>query len=336
MRYLKKTIALIFLSSLSLSSMSYEISLTNEQKQKLEELKRTQNKNRTYVPNFKKRSHSNPNIVINREDSRVVDVHLAPNDTVDLPICFGSPVRIFMADKREKFSHFGISENQIFFSASIDEQKRSAIVMVTKPVAKNTRWPGYVSVYRESDGLAYNFYLDAIHCPTSAKEMGLPIEIRVHPLRKSKKLKQSLIHPQHFITDITKARARRNIHEVSILHYFTTSNYEKISLPISIKVNPNRDRKKYNFEFIFIDSLQIQKLKSKTEHITHSSVKSTRLNGSLTLEFNAEIEVTKKYIKERGHIYMLIVDEDRNVYSHYKIPLTQSFKQLEKLGIDLD
>ena len=149
-----------------------------------------------------------------------------------------------------------------------------------------------------------------------------------------------LSHPKltyaHFITEITRATPRKNIHKIELGLMRAHSNYSKVHIPLSIVVEDDGKRNDWNLEFHFIDALQIQKFKSQTHLLKYSSIKKSRKNGKLTLEFNAIVDVSKKYIEERGHIYLLLVDRDRDIHEHAKIPLKKQLEMLKDLGYELN
>jgi len=285
--------------------------------------------------NSKRKKYYNPNLIISRNDPRIATVHMSPDDTIDTKICFGHPIRIFLADENDQVMMAGVSEKKIFFDASVSEDKKSVVVMLKKELKPNEIWPGYVSIQRK-DGKSYNINLIANACPLEEK-MGLyPQEIRIHPLDKTSRLNSPFLNSEQFIAELTKAYPRRHIHQVKIGLLRAHSNYTKIHIPFTLILQDDPFREKWNFEVHFIDSLQVQKFKSTTEFLKYSSLKKSRINHSLTFDFNSKVSVSKKYIKEREFVYIVIIDKDKKVYFQGKINLRSQIERLKGLGYELN
>jgi len=319
------------------------VASANSQEQKLdhatiEELKKMEkllDRKRIYTPHLGKKKRSNPFFKINRDDRRIVDAHISTNDSVEAFICFGNPLRIVFAnDREESFSNVGMSDNQVYLSGSVSEDKKSAVISVQNPLPKDQFWRGSATLERASDGQGYKVFLTATYCPSNMDEY--PSEIRIHKRGKKRVVGQPFMNPADFITELTKGRERKNIHKVKANIMVATSGVNKVAQPLTIIPSGGVLRDSFNFKLIYLDSLQIQQIPSKTQYLKWASKKASQELGRPVVKINSLIEVGKKYIWEREYVYLLLVDLDRNTYQHIKIPLKTQYQQLQKMGFELD
>lgn len=330
-------LTLLALSNLTLAQVYFD-ELSEEQLKKLELIKKSKSTSALINRKASVRTEVNPNLEVTRNDPRVVSVNMSVNDTVNTKICYASPLRILLDGDREKIGNYGLSENSAFFSAALGPDKRSVVVSVKKEVPRDgSVWPGFLSIYRDSDSKGYNINLEATACPALERRGNYPQELRITPLNeKVDRLNQPLLNPRQFLTELTYATPRKHIHKVKVGLMEAHSNYSKVHLPITIEVEKDESRKSWDFEVSIVDSLQIQRFPSKTQLVKYSSIKESRINKTLTFDLNSVISVPKKYIKERSIINLIIVDRDKSVHYHGQINLREHYEILKSTGHQLN
>lgn len=303
--------------------------------EELERMSKLMDKKRVYTPHLGEKKRINPFFRINRDDRRIIDAHISTNDSVEAFICFGNPLRIHFAnDREEKFSSVGMSDNQMYLSGAVSEDRRSAVISVQSPLPKDKFWRGSATLVRESDGESYKVFLTATYCPLNMDDY--PSEIRIHKRGGKRTVGQPFMNPADFITEITKGRERVNAHKVEANIMVATSGVNKIAQPLTIMPSGGVKRDAFNFKLVYLDSLQIQQIPSQTQYLKWASKRASRKAGRPVIRLNSHISVGKKYIWEREYVYLLLIDLDRDTYQHIKIPLKSQYMKLQKMGFELD
>lgn len=315
--------------------------ISSEDEKLLEQLRQS----KEIKPNKKgdKKDNFNKKARVVRDDSRILTESMSVNDRMDVMVCYNNPVIIKMGDTiDDKVNAVYIGNNKFFSAKKLEQNPRAVLVSANEPITqKNGQFQTILWIEREGNKRSYVFNIIAEKCPSKGI-LPYPVEIIVEDKQGIVSKNQRILLPSDLITELTKGLPRKNSsNEVRLNGMLASANSSYVALGMSLLFPHGKIPKKIKKpKFIFLDSLKVRTLESKSEFLKFSSIGETnKLKDSgenvHALRFNVMLNVSKKYIYERKFAYVLILFEDLNYYQMVKIPLKDLHDNLKKKGLEV-
>lgn len=305
--------------------------LTPEERAIYEELK----KGVTPTQEKKGITRINSNYRIKRGDNRIVSEFTGVDDVHEIKTCYGNPLVISFGDTIKDKIFVVKNGNTAKFSHEVEPStNRSVTVSLNAPADGTVQ--GHFWIFRERDHRRYNFHIIGEPCPSNGLYT-YPFDITIEESGEYVSSSQRLLLPTDFMAEVTQNYKRDNSQNfVAANGLITTPTGKYTSLGISLALKNYKGQAKIREpRFLAVNWAKTHQFKLTQEYLPFSSQSETDLNQIPTLRFNLKLELSKKNIIERGHIYLIVMYDDTKTYQIAKVPLVELLKQLKDKGWEI-
>jgi hypothetical protein len=293
------------------------------------------NLKRIFVPVIQRKDKINDSSEVLRDDKEKLTYNVSINDVITTEVCFGAPVRILLGPSITHSLFSATTDDVVGFKALVMEDKRSGIIALAQPVIGNKVLRTRLRLVRDTDFKSYIVNVTGVDCNLKSK-FELPAEIILENKPLIKSANDSIMPAEDTIIENTSGYKRKN--QTNLIQIYSgamAAASDWLSLGVSVKLGDSV-KKQRKLEFVVFDSLQNSVIASSAQYLEKSSVVATRINKHPTLRINLKVNVSKKYILERGTVYIAMMDHDGRYYQYAKVDLKNLYKRLKRQGYDLN